>query len=58
MEIEAVLVRALLAIHKELAELGGSERCSQHSLHEHKLIHAQYGDRALPRVRVREVCGV
>ena len=50
MEIETVFVRAFLAIHKELAELGSAKGSAQHSLHVHKLIHAQDGNSALSRM--------
>jgi hypothetical protein len=50
MQIETVFVRAFLAIHKELAEFGSAEGGTQHSLHIHKLIHAQNGDSTLSRV--------
>jgi hypothetical protein len=50
MQVETVFVRAFLAVHKKLAEFGSAEGGTQHSLHIHKLIHAQNGDRTLSRV--------
>jgi hypothetical protein len=38
-EIEAVLVSALLPVHEELAELGGAEGRSKHAIKQVELVH-------------------
>jgi hypothetical protein len=38
MQVQAVLIRAFLAIHEELAEFGGTERRTQHPIHQHELV--------------------
>ena len=55
MEVQAVLVRAALAVQKELTELAGAERGPDHALGEHKLVHRENCDGRLPRVAESEV---
>lgn len=43
-QVEAVLVAALLAVQKELAELGSPEGGSYHAVVQHELVHGENGD--------------
>lgn len=54
-QVQAVLVRALLSTQEELAELGSSERGTNQPVVIHELVHGQYGLRAVSRVAERDV---
>jgi hypothetical protein len=59
MEIEAVFVGALLTIHEELAELGGSKGSSEHSVMQNILVNClqKYKKESLRGLRLRFLSG-